>query len=104
MAFSPLRAALLIVSTTAAQDASADASGPILSRVLADEGDGKWEVAETKIVSDDVLQIQRQVAAWADGPDTINLIVTTGGTGFAVGDGTPEVSLMSSTDVNRQTD
>ncbi|KAH6895260.1 hypothetical protein B0T10DRAFT_211488 [Thelonectria olida] len=90
MASLPLKAALLIISTTAAQDASADASGPILSQVLGDEGAGKWEVVETKIVSDDVLQIQRQITAWVDGPDAINLIVTTGGTGFATADSTPE--------------
>ncbi|KAF5005468.1 hypothetical protein FDECE_8087 [Fusarium decemcellulare] len=90
MASGPLTAALLIVSTTAAQDASADASGPILTQVLKDEGDGKWEVYDTKIVADDILAIQRQVMAWADGPDSVNLIVTTGGTGFATGDGTPE--------------
>ncbi|KAM0252192.1 hypothetical protein ACHAP5_001173 [Fusarium lateritium] len=90
MASGPLKAALLIVSTTAAKDASADASGPILTQVLKDEGDGKWEVHDTKIVTDDVLAIQRQITAWTDGPDSVNLVVTTGGTGFATGDSTPE--------------
>jgi gephyrin len=92
MASGPLKAALLIVSTTAAKDASADASGPILTQVLKDEGEGKWEVYDTKIVTDDVLAIQRQITAWTDGSDSINLVVTTGGTGFATGDSTPEVS------------
>lgn len=96
MASGPLKAALLIVSTTAAKDASADASGPILTQVLKDEGEGKWEVHDTKIVSDDVLAIQRQITAWTDGPDSINLVVTTGGTGFATGDSTPEVSYQCS--------
>ncbi|RGP59586.1 molybdopterin molybdotransferase [Fusarium sporotrichioides] len=73
MASGPLKAALLIVSTTAAKDASADASGPILTQVLKDEGEGKWEIT-----------------AWTDGSDSINLVVTTGGTGFATGDSTPE--------------
>ncbi|KAF5545984.1 molybdopterin molybdotransferase [Fusarium phyllophilum] len=90
MASGPLKAALLIVSTTAARDASADASGPILTQVLEDEGDGKWEIHDTKIVSDDVLAIQRQITAWTDGPESVNLVVTTGGTGFATGDSTPE--------------
>jgi hypothetical protein len=94
MASGPLKAALLIVSTTAAKDASADASGPILAQVLKDEGDEKWEVQDTKIVSDDVLAIQRQITAWTDGPDSVNLVVTTGGTGFATGDSTPEVSTL----------
>ncbi|RGP78455.1 molybdopterin molybdotransferase [Fusarium longipes] len=90
MASGPLKAALLIVSTTAAKDASADASGPILTQVLKDEGEGKWEVCDTRIVADDVLAIQRQITAWTDGTDSINLVVTTGGTGFATGDSTPE--------------
>ncbi|QPC78639.1 hypothetical protein HYE68_009391 [Fusarium pseudograminearum] len=90
MASGPLKAALLIVSTTAAKDASADASGPILTQVLKDEGEGKWEVHDTKIVTDDVLAIQRQITAWTDGSVSINLVVTTGGTGFATGDSTPE--------------
>ncbi|KAK2676033.1 MoaB/Mog domain [Fusarium oxysporum f. sp. vasinfectum] len=90
MASGPLKAALLIVSTTAAKDASADASGPILTQVLKDEGDGKWEIHDTKIVSDDVLAIQRQITTWTDSPDSVNLVVTTGGTGFATGDSTPE--------------
>lgn len=95
MASAPLKAALLVVSTTAAQDAATDGSGPVLSQVLKDEGDGKWEVLDTKIVSDDVLQIQRQITAWADGPDGIDLIITTGGTGFATADYTPEVIIQN---------
>ena len=94
MASGRLKAALLIVSTTAAKDASADASGPILTQVLKDEGDGKWEIHDTKIVSDDVLAIQRQITTWTDGPDTVNLVVTTAGTGFATGDSTPEESIQ----------
>jgi gephyrin len=39
-----------------------------------------------------VLEIQRAVTGWTDGEDFANLVVTTGGTGFAVKDVTPEVS------------
>ncbi|KAF5025826.1 hypothetical protein F66182_2159 [Fusarium sp. NRRL 66182] len=77
MASGPLKAALLIVSTTAAQDPSTDASGPVLAQVLSDEGDGKWEVKDTKIVADDVLAVQRQITAWTDGPDSVNLVAVT---------------------------
>ncbi|KAK8011082.1 gephyrin [Apiospora arundinis] len=75
-ASSPLKVALLIVSTTAAKDPSTDASG----------------LVDTKIVPDVVAQIQRQIMLWADVavPEGINLILTTGGTGFAVADHTPE--------------
>lgn len=86
-----LRASILIVSTTAADDPSTDASFEVLHNVLKDQGDDRWELFETKIVTDDVLAIQRQVMRMADGPEAANLIITTGGTGFAVTDGTPEV-------------
>ncbi|KAI1335819.1 gephyrin [Xylariaceae sp. FL0016] len=91
MTNSTLKAALLIVSDTAAKDPSTDASQLALSEVLDKEGDGKWELAETKIVPDSVTQIQRQVMLWADvAAKDINLILTTGGTGFATSDQTPE--------------
>ncbi|KAK0112765.1 hypothetical protein ONS95_014499 [Cadophora gregata] len=85
-----LKAAVLIVSTTASKDPSADLSGAILEEVFEQEGGGKWEVVETKIVSDVVLDIQRTITGWADREDPPNLIITTGGTGFAVHDSTPE--------------
>lgn len=86
-----LRAAILVVSTTASKDPSTDSSSGILSEVFEKEGAGKWAVDEVKIVGDDVLDIQRNITAWADREDAVNLIVSTGGTGFAVHDSTPEV-------------
>lgn len=87
----PLRAAILIVSTTAAKDPSTDAADVALRDVFDRDGGGHWTVVETQIVSDDVSHIQRQVMRWADGAEhAVNLVVTTGGTGFAVSDGTPE--------------
>lgn len=91
----PLKAAILIVSTTAAKDPSTDASAEVLKNVFSDQGDGKWELSKTEIVSDDVTAIQRQIMAWTDGPDAVHLLITTGGTGFAVADGTPEVRARS---------
>lgn len=89
-----LRAAILVVSTTASKDASTDATGPILKDVFDQEGGGKWEVTETKIVGDVVLEIQRAVTAWADQEDAVNVIISTGGTGFAIQDITPEVCFF----------
>ena len=89
-----LKAAVLIVSTTAAKNPSADSSGSILKEVFEQEGGGKWEVVETKIVGDVVLDIQRAVTSWADQEQPPNLIITTGGTGFAINDSTPEVGVL----------
>ncbi|KAI1746948.1 molybdenum cofactor synthesis domain-containing protein [Xylaria castorea] len=91
MAEGPLKVALLIVSTTAAKDPSTDSSQLALSDVLEKQGGGKWELIDTKIVPDVVIQIQRQIMLWSDvAAESINLIVTTGGTGFATSDNTPE--------------
>ena len=90
MATNSLRAAILIVSDTAAKDRSTDLSSQVLTEVFGACGD-QWTVVETKIVSDDVPEIQRSVLQWTDGENPMNLIVTSGGTGFAVKDMTPEV-------------
>lgn len=88
---STLKAAILIVSTTAAEDSSKDSSGETLKNVFSQEGGGKWEVSDFKIVSDHVLDIQRSITGWTDQESPVNVIITTGGTGFAVKDVTPEV-------------
>jgi gephyrin len=85
------KAAVLVISTTAAKDHSQDTSGAILSDVFSHEGDGRWEVVETKIVGDVVQDIQKAIKDWTDRDGTTNVVVTTGGTGFAVHDITPEV-------------
>ncbi|CAK7233009.1 hypothetical protein SCUCBS95973_008448 [Sporothrix curviconia] len=91
-----LRATVLVVSTTASQDAATDKAIPVLKDVFATDGDGKWDVAETSIVSDDAASIRARILQWTDTPggdddsNLMNLVVTTGGTGFAVSDITPE--------------
>ncbi|KIH89357.1 gephyrin [Sporothrix brasiliensis 5110] len=87
-----LQAAILVVSTTAARDPSTDAAIPALTSVL--EESGQWTVAETQIVTDEAAAIRKQIQAWTDVDESresfISLVVTTGGTGFAVSDITPE--------------
>ncbi|KAH6632010.1 MoaB/Mog domain-containing protein [Chaetomium tenue] len=90
-----LKAAILVVSTTAAKDPSTDAAEAALRDVFEQDGGGRWDVVETKIVSDVVTQIQRQITLWTDAAEPANLVITTGGTGFAVADHTPEaVSVL----------
>ena len=85
-----LRASILVVSDTAASDPSTDKAIPILTDLFNVKGEGRWAVHENTIVADDVLAIQRQICRWSDAVDPVNLIVTTGGTGFAVRDITPD--------------
>ncbi|KAL3488961.1 hypothetical protein BJX62DRAFT_166546 [Aspergillus germanicus] len=85
-----LKAAILVVSDTASQDPSTDRVVGTLSNVFTTEGPNNWDQPITKIVPDDVLQIQRAVCDWADGLNPVNLILLSGGTGFAVKDNTPE--------------
>jgi gephyrin len=94
---SKLKAAILIVSETASQDPSTDKCIPILKEVFGNLGNDQWDVSTTEIVPDHVLTIQKTIRTWADGAEPVNLIVTSGGTGFATKDVTPEVRVSSST-------
>jgi len=89
---SKLRAAIIVVSETASKDASTDKCIPALQEVFQQDGGDRWEPAQTRIVSDDVAAIREAIKAYTDGADSANLVVTSGGTGFAQKDVTPEVS------------
>ncbi len=88
---SKLKAAILIVSETAFRDSSTDKCIPVLKDVFSNSGNDQWDVSEIEIVPDNVLAIQKTIRRWTDGADFINLIVSSGGTGFATKDVTPEV-------------
>ncbi|CAG7948202.1 unnamed protein product [Penicillium nalgiovense] len=83
-----LKAAILIVSDTASEDPASDKVIDALRPILAAEG--KWEPPAFRIVPDDVFQIQQSIYDWADSPNWYNLILLSGGTGFAIKDNTPE--------------
>ncbi|KAJ5746260.1 MoeA C-terminal domain IV [Penicillium odoratum] len=83
-----LKVAILIVSDTASKDPASDQVAGTLAPILAQEG--KWEPPAIRIVPDNVFQIQQAVCDWADGENWHNLILLSGGTGFAVKDNTPE--------------
>lgn len=98
MTMTALRAAILVVSETASRDPSTDKCGTVLRDVFeqASSNSVRWEVADTQIVPDDALAIQRSITQWTDSPDYINLVVSSGGTGFTGKDVTPEVSRYHS--------
>lgn len=92
---SKLRAALLIISETASKDPSTDKGIPALQDVFSRLGGNRWAANETRIVPDNVQDIQRTIMQWTDGEHPLNLVVTSGGTGFTQKDVTPEVSTAS---------
>ena len=82
-------AAVLTVSDTASADNLLDESGPTAAGFLNTHG---YRVLHTEIVPDDTQLIRQSITAWVnDRSHPIDLIVTTGGTGFGVRDMTPEV-------------
>jgi molybdenum cofactor biosynthesis protein B len=82
--FYPLNIAVLTVSDT--RDETTDTSGGLLADRLAEAGHA---LAGKAIVKDDVAAIQAQVKAWVADPG-VDVILATGGTGFAPRDVTPE--------------
>lgn len=84
LTFYPLRIAVLTVSDT--RDEQTDKSGGLLAERLTAAG---HELAAKVIVTDDVDAIRNQVRSWADDPD-VDLVISTGGTGFSPRDVTPE--------------
>jgi gephyrin len=84
-----LKVAILIVSDTASDDPTTDKVEPVLREVISSTSQA-WDVVDTKIVPDDVGQIQHYLVRWTS-QDVVNLIITSGGTGFATKDVTPEV-------------
>jgi molybdopterin adenylyltransferase len=84
IAFYPLRIAVLTISDT--RDQHTDTSGALLAERLRSAG---HELAARAIVRDEVEAIRAQVRRWVDAPE-IDLILSTGGTGFAPRDVTPE--------------
>ena len=82
--FIPLRIAVLTVSDT--RSAEDDKSGTTLAERIASAGHA---VAARAVVTDDVDKIRGEVKAWIGDPG-IDVIITTGGTGFTGRDVTPE--------------
>ena len=85
----PLRAAVITLSDKGSRGEREDKSGPLIVKMLAAAG---YKVEETLLLPDEAAALKAQLIRLADGRQ-VNLILTTGGTGFAPRDITPEVTL-----------
>ena len=79
-----LKVAVLTVSDTRTQET--DTSGAFLEEALRDAG---HDIADRQIVIDDVYQLRAIVSQWIADPE-VEVILTTGGTGFSGRDSSPE--------------
>jgi molybdenum cofactor biosynthesis protein B len=82
--FIPLRIAVLTVSDT--RNEKTDKSGSLLASLIEEAG---HQVTEHTIVPDDAKKIRKHVKTWIKDPE-VDVVITTGGTGFAERDVTPE--------------
>jgi len=86
---------ILTVSDRAAAGVYADESGPTIEREMrafAPAGNWDVQVRERAVVADEADAIRQRLEGWSDGTGACSLILTTGGTGCAPRDVTPDVT------------
>lgn len=83
-----MRCGILTVSDRSSAGERDDLSGPLLRELV--EGKG-WQVTREGVVPDDIAQIKVTLVAWIESGD-LDVLLTTGGTGFALRDVTPEAT------------
>lgn len=81
--------AILTVSDRSARGERPDLGGPTLAAAITARG---WTVTQRAVVPDEQAVIRDTLSAWSDGGES-DVILTTGGTGFAPRDVTPEATL-----------
>ncbi len=83
-----ISAVVITVSDRSARGEQDDVSGAVLVELLREIG---AEIIAKEILSDDLASLAEKLCLYADRPD-VNLIITTGGTGFSPRDNTPEAT------------
>jgi molybdenum cofactor synthesis domain-containing protein len=83
-----IRFGILTLSDRSARGERADASGPALADLIQAAG---WLVGRQALLPDEESAIREILISWADS-DELDVILTTGGTGFSPRDVTPEAT------------
>ena len=84
----PFTAAWITLSDKGARGERVDESGPLIGQMVREDG---YEVVEEVLIPDDREIIEKELIRLAD-QRQVNVIFTTGGTGFAPRDVTPEAT------------
>ena len=79
---------ILTVSDRGAAGEYEDRSGPLIAKILTDKT--AWQITQQTIVPDVFETIVQTLEEWSDA--SVNLILTSGGTGFSPRDITPEAT------------
>jgi molybdenum cofactor synthesis domain-containing protein len=82
-----MKVGILTVSDKGSRGERADRSGPAIREIIEAAG---GEVVRTAIVPDEEEDIRKALLAWSD--EGLDLVLTTGGTGFSPRDRTPEAT------------
>ena len=82
-----MRAAVITISTSRAEGEGEDRGGPALAAFAKRVG---AEIAGTEVIGDERNLISNRLRHWCD--EGVDLVLTTGGTGFAPSDVTPEAT------------
>lgn len=85
----PISVCILTVSDRSFHKLREDLSGPKLKEFIEKKG---WQVLDTRIVPDEIQKIQEALKDWSESSTSPQVILTTGGTGFAPRDVTPEAT------------
>lgn len=83
-----IRFAIMTVSDRSARGERTDASGPALAQLIEAQG---WSVVRQLVLPDEESQIRANLISWVDSGE-LDVILTTGGTGFSPRDVTPEAT------------
>lgn len=83
-----IRFGILTLSDRSSRGEREDASGPALAHLIQAEN---WSVTKQMLLPDDESAIRSILSEWADSGE-LDVILTTGGTGFAPRDVTPEAT------------
>ena len=84
-----LRAAILILSDKGSKGEREDQCGPLMMHMLKEAG---YDAVEMLVIPDERAQIEEELIRFSDGRQ-VDLVVTSGGTGFSMRDVTPEATL-----------